>query len=190
MPITALDKKTALVVIDMQRGIVGMPLAHPVEGVVANVAALAGAFRAHHQLTVLVNVRFAEDFADALRPRADVAPPAGAPAPDFAVLIDELHADSKRDLLITKHQWGAFYGTELDLQLRRRGITGIVLCGIATSIGVESTARSAYEHGYNLSFAVDAMTDRTLEAHENAVQRIFPRIGEVGATAAVIARLG
>ena len=189
MPVTDLDAKTALVVIDMQRGIVGMPLVHPADAIVANVVALADAFRAKQQLVVLVNVRFAKDYADALRPRADLVPPTTAPAPDFATLIDELRADPDRDLLVTKHQWGAFYGTELDLQLRRRRITGIVLCGIATSIGVESTARAAYEHGYNLTFAADGMTDRTLDAHENALQRIFPRIGEVDTAAAIIGKL-
>jgi nicotinamidase-related amidase len=87
-------------------------------------------------------------------------------------------------------QWGAFYGTPLDLHLRRRRVTQIVLCGIATSIGVESTARAAHEHGYNLTLVIDAMTDRSAEAHQNSVERIFPRLGEIGATADVLSRLG
>ncbi len=115
--------------------------------------------------------------------------PARTLPPDFSELVPELHADPARDILITKRQWGAFYGTELDLQLRRRGITGIVLCGISTSIGVESTARAAFELGYNLTFASDAMTDMSAEAHDRALRLIFPRMGEVDSTAAILAHL-
>ena len=88
--------------------------------------------------------------------------------------------------MILKHQWGAFYGTDLELQLRRRGVTDIVLCGVATSIGVESTARDAYELGLNLTFASDAMTDRDSGAHDRALEVIFPRIGEIGTTAEIL----
>ena len=88
--------------------------------------------------------------------------------------------------MVTKRNWGAFYGTDLDLQLRRRGITQIVLTGVATSIGVESTARAAYEHGYHVTLATDAITDLSLEAHQNSVERIFPRLGETGSTAEII----
>jgi nicotinamidase-related amidase len=97
-------------------------------------------------------------------------------------LVDE-HPD---DLVVTKRNWSAFYGTDLDLQLRRRGITQVVLTGIATSIGVESTARAAYEHGYNVTLAVDAMADGQEAAHRNSVERIFPRLGETGTTAEII----
>ena len=77
---------------------------------------------------------------------------------------------------------GAFYGTELDLQLRRRGITTIILLGIATNFGVESTARFAYEYGYNQIFIEDAMTSLTEEAHTFVIKIIFPRIGKVRKT--------
>jgi nicotinamidase-related amidase len=88
-----------------------------------------------------------------------------------------------------KRQWGAFYGTDLDLQLRRRGLTSIVLCGIATEGGVESTARDAYERGYEMVFAADAMSGLNAESHANAVERIFPRIGWVRSTEQIIAAL-
>lgn len=94
------------------------------------------------------------------------------------------------DIIITKRQWGAFHGTELDLQLRRRGIDTIVLCGIATSIGVESTARYAYELGYNQIFPEDAMTSRNEEEHRSTIANIFPRIGQVKTTDEVIALIG
>ena len=57
--------------------------------------------------------------------------------PGWSELADGLAAAG--DIVITKRQWGAFHGTELDLQLRRRGIRGIVLGGIATNFGVEFT---------------------------------------------------
>ncbi len=189
MPLSALDPRTALVVIDMQRGIMGRATVHPTADVLARVVELVDAFRKASQPVVLVNVGFAADRADALQPRADVPVQLSGLPPDFSNLVDELQADPARDILVTKHQWGAFYGTDLDLQLRRRHVTGIVLCGISTSIGVESTARSAFEHGYNLTFASDAMTDTSAEAHENSLTRIFPRIGEVDSTKAIVGKV-
>ncbi|MBI0384557.1 isochorismatase family protein, partial [Streptomyces albiflaviniger] len=94
------------------------------------------------------------------------------------------------DIVVTKHTWGAFHGTDLDLQLRRRGATQVVLGGIATSIGVESTARAAYAHGYHVTLATDAMTDMDADAHRNSVEKIFPRLGETDSTDAIIGLLG
>jgi nicotinamidase-related amidase len=132
-----------------------------------------------------VRVAFAADRADALKQPID-APMGGAVSqPGWDVLAPELGHD-ERDIHITKHQWGAFYGTELDLQLRRRGIHTIVLGGIATNFGVESTARDAYERGYALVFVEDAMTGLTAEAHAFACTTIFPRLGRLRATADVL----
>jgi nicotinamidase-related amidase len=103
--------------------------------------------------------------------------------------VDQLSGHPE-DIVVTKRNWGAFHGTDLDVHLRRRGITQIVLTGIATSIGVESTARAAYEHGYNVTLATDAMTDLSADSHEHALTRIFPRLGETGTTAEIIALLG
>ncbi|MET9591253.1 isochorismatase family protein [Streptomyces sp. NPDC006516] len=94
------------------------------------------------------------------------------------------------DVLVTKQQWGAFHGTALDLELRRRGITQVALCGIATSIGVESTARAAHEHGYHVTVATDAITDMDADAHRNSLEKIFPRLGETGTTDAITELLG
>jgi nicotinamidase-related amidase len=105
------------------------------------------------------------------------------------VLAPELRPD-EQTLVITKHQWGAFYGTELDLQLRRRGLKTIVLGGIATNMGVESTARNAFELGYEQIFVEDAMTSRSAEMHNFAVASIFPLLGRVRSTADVLAALG
>jgi nicotinamidase-related amidase len=190
LPITALDPQTALVVIDMQKGIVAMPTAHPAHAIVENVVALTTAFRRKSHPVVLVHVGWSADSGDTLKNRVQAAPRGGTPPADFSDYIPELAADPAHDIFIRKRQWGAFYGTDLDLQLRRRRVTNIVLCGIATSIGVESTARDAWERGYNVTFASDAMTDLNLNAHERALEIIFPRIGEIGTTADVTALLG
>jgi len=186
----SIDKsKTALVVIDLQKGIVGRPtVPYTAEAVVANAAALAAAFRANGMPVFLVRVTPSPDWKDALRPLADAAMPAQTPPPDWAEIVPEM-GPKQGDFVITKRQWGAFYGTDLDLQLRRRGLTAIVLCGIATEVGVESTARDAYERGYQQVFVRDAMAGLNAESHANAIERIFPRIGRVRGTKEIIAAL-
>src|SRR5206468_3073727 len=93
------------------------------------------------------------------------------------------------DLRIMKRQWGAFYGTDLDLQLRRRGISTIVLAGISTNVGVESTARDAFERGYEQVFVSDAMASPSAEAHANTLKFTFPRLGRTRATEDVVRAL-
>jgi len=135
---------TALIVIDLQRGIVARQAApHSAAEVVERCAKLAEAFRERNALVVLVHVAFADD-RERLKPEADSAPPAGPLPPDWSDIVPEI-GPRVGDIVITKGQWGAFYGTALDLQLRRRGIRTLVYGGIATNFGVESTARDAYE---------------------------------------------
>jgi nicotinamidase-related amidase len=189
MPVTALDPNIALVAIDIQKGIVAMPTVHPADGIVANVVALVDAFRARALPVVLVRVGWSADMADLPKNRSEHAPPRRMPSENFSDYADALRADPARDILVLKHQWGAFYGTDLELQLHRRGITNIVLCGISTSIGVESTARDAWERGFNITFALDAMTDMNADAHDRATRLIFPRLGELGTTAEILAKL-
>ena len=192
MALTTLDPKTALVLIDLQHGIVSPPSV-PRSGaeVVARGKELADAFRAHGLPVVLVNVAFSPDFGDAPKGRDEEEPgpedDEGLPA-DFAVIVDELGAQAS-DIRVTKHQWGAFHGTDLDTQLRRRGVTQIVLAGLVTSRGVDTTAREAYAHNYSVAFAVDAMADRGIEVHENAIERIFPQIGQRATTAEILETL-
>ena len=171
---------TALVLIDLQNGVVGMPLA-PRSGADALAAgtALAMRFRAAGAKVVLVTVGFAEDYADALSAPVDqpmTRPPGGMPKgwSDLAAGLAQ-----PGDLHIVKRQWGAFHGTELDLQLRRRGVKTIVLGGVATNFGVESTARQAWEHGYAVVIVEDACTSLSAELHAMAVKSIFPRIARV-----------
>jgi nicotinamidase-related amidase len=100
---------------------------------------------------------------------------------DWSELVPELE-QKPSDQLISKQRWGAFLGTGLDDYLRKRGVTQIFLTGVSTSAGVESTARSAHDLGYNVVLVVDAMTDRNPDAHRNSVERIFPRLGETETT--------
>jgi nicotinamidase-related amidase len=172
MPLTKLDAVAALVVIDLQKGIVGLPLLHPASQIVERTAQLARAFRERDLPVVLVNVTgMAPGRTDAARPQFSM------PA-DWTELVPELQSQPD-DFLVTKRRVGAFIGTPLDDYLRQRGVTQVFLTGVATSAGVESTARSAYDLGYNVVFVADAMTDRDGDAHRFSVERIFPRIGEI-----------
>jgi nicotinamidase-related amidase len=182
MPVTVLDPKTALIVVDLQKGIAAMPGAHPIADVVAKSAALLDAFRARKLPVVLVNV-------DAMAPgRTQQAARISSFPPEFAELLPELNRQPS-DHLVTKRTWGAFTGTDLEAYLRGQGVTQVVVTGVATSAGVESTARFAHELGFNVTLAVDAMTDMSAEAHENSVARIFPRMAETGTTDEILALL-
>ncbi len=180
--IPTLDPDAALIVVDLQRGIVAGAKAHPTEVVIANAARLATEFRAHGLSVVLVNVT------GGAPGRVEAARPPGPMPEDFAELVPELDPRAA-DVRVTKRRWGAFSEPTLDAELRERGVTQVVLCGIATSWGVESTARQAHELGYNVMLVVDAMTDMSPEAHENSVERVFPRIGERATTDTVIGLL-
>jgi nicotinamidase-related amidase len=179
MPLTQLDINAALVVIDLQKGIVGLPTVHPASEIVGRAVQLARAFRERGLPVVLVNVTG----------RAPGRTEAGVPKfsfpPDWTELLPEL-GQQAGDYLVTKQRVGAFIGTALDDYLRERGVTQVVLAGIATSAGVESTARSAYDLGYNVAFVVDAMTDRDADAHRHCVEKVFPRLGETANAADVL----
>jgi nicotinamidase-related amidase len=180
-------KHTAIVVIDLQKGITAR-MGAAAQPIVANAARILDAARTAGALPVLVHVGGSPDGKDRLHPPADTQPFSGSFPPDWMELIPELNRQPS-DVVVFKRQWGAFYGTDLDLQLRRRGITLIVLCGIATEIGVESTARDAYERAYELVFAKDAMAGSSPEAHANSLERIFPRMGRVRTTDEIVAAL-
>jgi nicotinamidase-related amidase len=190
MELSIESSRTALVVIDLQRGIVGFPAEpHPGTEVVANAARLAAAFRAAGGTVVLVHVTPSQDGKDGLRPITDApAPGRGQMPPDWAEFAPEM-TPQPGDIVITKRQWGAFYGTELDLQLRRRGVDTIVLCGIATDMGVESTARDAFERAYQQIFVEDAMAARGAAQHAHTTTSVLPRIGRVRSTEQVLAAL-
>jgi nicotinamidase-related amidase len=182
MPLTKLDAIAALIVIDLQKGIVGLPTVHPVSEIVARAAQLAHAFRELSLPVVLVNVT------GAAPGRIDAKRPQFSPPPDWADLVPELE-QRPGDHIVSKQRWGAFIGTSLDDYLRQRGVTQVFLTGVSTSAGVESTARSAYDYGYNVALVVDAMTDRNADAHRHSVEQIFPRLGETDITENVLKML-
>jgi nicotinamidase-related amidase len=183
-------KTTALVLIDLQRGIVERDTKpYTAAQVVEQAARLTKRFREMGALVVLVHVKFASDFADRLNPAADLPTPVSPLPPEWSELVPELGSDPA-DVIIRKRNWGAFYGTALDLELRRRGIRTIVLGGIATNMGVESTARDAYERGYEQVFVEDACATFTDEMHDFTFKNIFPRIGRVRSAEEVLAALG
>ncbi|MGB8537740.1 MAG: isochorismatase family protein [Acidobacteriaceae bacterium] len=179
MPVTTLDPKTALVVIDLQKGIVGLPTAHPINQVVKHARGLADAFRRHGLPVVLVNVDGgAPGRAEQTRTTRDF--PAG-----WTELVPELDQQPS-DYTVTKRTWGAFTNSGLEKHLKESGVTQVVIGGVATSIGVESTARQAHEAGFHVTLAVDAMTDMNADAHQNSTTHIFPRLGETGTTREII----
>lgn len=178
-----------MVVIDLQKGIVarqGAP--YPAAQVVTNAARLLAVARKRGLFVVLVNVDYAPDGGDRIGRSCDRPLVPGAFDRDFAALVPELDAQPT-DYRVTKHQWGAFYGTDLDLQLRRRGIDTLILAGIATNIGVETTARNASERNYAQIFVEDAMTALSAAEHHMSVSTILPRLGHVRSTDAVVAAL-
>jgi nicotinamidase-related amidase len=183
MPLTTLDPKTALLVIDLQQGLMAYPTAHPIADVVKHASALAEAFRRHGLPVVLVNVNAGAPGRTEQPPRVREFP-AG-----WTDIVPELN-QQPTDHLVTKRTWGAFVGTDLEDYLKGLGVTQVVMTGVATSVGVESTARQAYELGFNVTLAIDAMTDMNPDAHTNSTTRIFPKLGETGTTAEIRALLG
>ncbi|NDZ79597.1 isochorismatase family protein [Streptomyces sp. SID10853] len=185
MTLSTLDPATALVVIDLQKGIVSAHTDSPFPAAVEQATRLASAFRRHGLPVVLVNVTGrAPGRTETVRPGGSAALPAG-----WADLIDELDVQPT-DHLITKRRRSAFHDTGLDTLLRDLGVTQVVLSGISTSSGVESTARSACDHGYHVALATDAMSDPDAAAHRHSVERIFPKLGETATTEEVITMVG
>ena len=186
--ITSIDKQTALVLIDLQKGIVRMDTAHPVKNILQKASMLVDVFRAANLLIVVVHVNPMDATWTKTRVEVSNLPQnqmmktiakMAMPIMGFTDIVPEIEIKPE-DILIEKKSWNAFFQTSLNKELKKRNITQLVLSGISTSIGVEGTARAASELGYNIIFATDAMTDKILEAHENSIRNIFPRLGELG----------
>ena len=184
VPLTKLDTTAALVVIDLQKGIVRLPTVHPVGEIIERAAQLARAFRERGLPVVLVNVTGAAPGRTDAGPRNLSSLPA-----DWTELVPELE-QQPGDHIVSKQRVGAFIGTSLDETLRQRGVTQVFVTGVATSGGVESTVRSAYDYGYNVVAVLDAMTDRDADAHRNSVEKTFPRLGETDTTDNVLKAIG
>ena len=179
MALTTLDPTTALIVIDLQKGIVSLPTAHPINEILQRTRALADAFRRRGLPVVLVNV-------SGVPPgRTEQARFRGELPSGFADLVPEL-GQQPSDHVVTKRTAGAFTRTDLEPYLTSKGVTQVVIIGVATSMGVEATARQAHELGFNVTLAVDAMTDMDADLHANSAGKIFPRLGETGTTAEIV----
>lgn len=183
MTVSALDTHTALVVVDLQRGTIGRnPMAHPAQDIIGRAAELAAAFRQRALPVVLVN------HAGNPTGRTQYGQGGGDWPPELTELMPGLGADAG-DLRVTKRSWGAFATTDLDARLKSLGVTKIVIAGVATSYGIESTARDAYDRGYHVTIAANAVTDPTPEGHQHSLDRVFPALGQVGTTAEITALL-
>ena len=184
-------KTTSLVLVDLQHGVLALPLTpYDASDVVVRSVELGGAFVAAGGTVVLVNVDYADGYADRLNQPADLPmqlPATGLPE-GWATLVPEVSALAAQ-VSITKRQQSAFHGTELDLQLRRRGITTVVLCGVATNFGVEATARDAHNLNYAVVIAADACSSVAPDLHDFAVARILPRIARIRRTSEIVAAL-
>ena len=174
MPLITLDANTALIVIDLQKGIAGGKFIHPIAEILDWTRRLLNVFRAKNLPVVLVNVAGRAPGRTELGPRSGLSLSEG-----WTDLLPELN-QQPRDLVVTKRSWGAFATTDLESQLQARDVTQVVVTGVVTSGGVEATARQAYEQGFNVALAIDAMTDLREESHQYSIANVFPRIGETG----------
>ena len=183
MPLTALDLVTALIVIDLQKGTAGHPSIPPLSPILGRTRELIDAFRAKGLPVVLVNV------AGRAPGRTEQGSRSGQTLPEgWTELLSEL-GQQPSDILVTKRSWGAFATTNLEARLKAKSVTQVVLTGVATSVGVEATARQAYEQGFHVTVALDAIADISKEAHEYSIRNIFPRLGETGTTQEILSLL-
>ena len=183
MPLTTLDPNTALIAIDLQKGIVNGNFIHPIGDILSRTRALIDVFRAKNLPVALVNVAGRAPGRTEQGPRSSQTFAEG-----WTDLLPELDQQSS-DIVVTKRSWGAFATTDLEQQLKARGVTQVVVTGVVTSGGVEATARQAYEQGFNVTLALDAMPDIREEAHQYSVRNVFPRVGETGSTREIISLL-
>ena len=183
MPLTTLDPSTTLIVIDLQKGIVNGNFIHPIGDIIDRTRALIDVFRAKNLPVVLVNVAGRPPGRTEQGPRSNISFSEG-----WTDLLPQLDQQPS-DIVVTKRSWGAFATTDLEAQLKARGVTQVVVAGVVTSGGVEATARQAYEQGFNVTLALDAMTDLRGEAHEYSIRNVFPRLGETGSTEEILSLL-
>jgi len=183
MPLSTLDPITALIVVDLQKGLLTYDFIHPITDIVERTLPLLDLFRAKSLPVVLVNVDGRPQGRTEQGSRVPLTFPEG-----WADLLPELNQQST-DILVTKRSWGAFATTDLESQLKSLGVTQVIVTGVATSAGVEATARQAWEQGFHVTLAIDAMTDMRAEAHDYSIRNVFPRIGETATTEEIIAHL-
>ena len=182
MALTTLDPNIALVIVDLQKGIIGLPAIYPIVDIIERARAVADAFPKRDLLVVLVNV------AGGAPGRTEQPRQTDPRSEGWTNLTPELN-QQPRDIVVTKRSWGAFASTDLEALLKARDVTQVMIAGIATGTGVEARARQTYEQGFNVTLAIDTMTDARPEAHDYSIGNVFPRLGETGASQEVIALL-
>ncbi|GLY29615.1 isochorismatase family cysteine hydrolase [Kineosporia sp. NBRC 101731] len=175
MTVTAIREHAALIVVDLQQGTLAQNLTTPAEQILTHAATLVDAFRAGGRPVVLVTAHSMpaglNEYGGGPRQM-----PEGwdTPAPQIA--------QQPGDIVISKSAWSAFTGTDLHRRLTDLGVTQTVIIGLATSFGVESTARTAYDLGYDVVIASDAVADLSQEAHHSSLTRVFPVLAQIGTT--------
>ncbi|TDB74519.1 isochorismatase family protein [Micromonospora sp. KC723] len=162
--------RTALIVVDLMPRIVEQDMGpHKGADVVARASRLVTAFRRAGGTVVLVRVD---------RPGVAEQPPGSGFVPEME--------PQPGDIIVVKQTIGAFYGTGLADQLRERGVSSVVMTGLATTMGVESTARAASDYGFEVIFVADAMSGVAAAEHDHALTVVLPRFGEVVTTDEVL----
>lgn len=189
--LTLAKKTTALFIIDLQKNVLN-PEPTPLgkTEIVTRAAALAHAFSNAKAPIILILTDFAPGYPDALQGIANspwALPEEGLPA-GFATLVPEIEA-LPAPLQITKRQMSGFFGTELNLQLRRRGCDTVVICGVATNLGIKATAQTAFDLNYNVFLAANARASVAPGLHEFAMEKILPRIARVRLNSEIISAL-
>jgi nicotinamidase-related amidase len=180
-------QKTALVAIDLQNAVVGTNTApHSAADVVNRNRQIAEALRSRGGLVVWVRI-------DIIRflhlPADQPSPLAGKHLPEELSQIVPEAGRQEGDLLITKYHWGAFGGTPLEQELKARGIDTVILTGISTNIGVESTLRQGASLGLAFVVVEDACAAQDAGDHQFTIGKIFPRLSRVRTAGAVLAAL-
>ncbi|MEV5835218.1 isochorismatase family protein [Nocardia sp. NPDC052112] len=190
MPLTEIDAHTALVVVDLQDAVVALPTVHSAKSIVEQSIRLADAFRERNLPVVIVTAAgVAPGRTEASRARAAGGQSSSAAASSAAEAVALLSELGPGDHTVVKRVWGAFHDPTLAGWLREREVTQVVVTGIATSMGVESTARGAHEYGFNVTIATDAVTDLDQEDHDYVLRKVFPKIAETGTTDEILALL-
>ena len=181
--------RTALVLVDLQNFTVALPTKpHSGAEVLDRAASLVAACRKAGILVVLVRVESGPGGALGLKPRLD-APPQAWNMPPEAYDFPEAIAPTAGDVVVTKYNWGAFHGTDLDIQLRRRGVTTLIVGGLVTGIGVDTTARQAFEHGYDQVLVTDMCGGFSEQEHAYCLETIFPRFARLRTSDAILSEL-
>ncbi|WP_462411625.1 cysteine hydrolase family protein [Neobacillus sp. Marseille-QA0830] len=173
-------EKTALLVMDIQNGIVSRyaeakKLLHNIQEAIASA-------RKHNIPVIFVRVGFSTGYPE-VSPRnkvfASFAAHGGMTTADEATQIHESVKPQENEPIVTKYRFSAFAGSTLDMTLRSRQIDTLILCGIATSGVVLSTVREAADKDYSLTVLSDACLDQDPEVHRVLMEKVFPRQASV-----------